>query len=119
MSVVPANCDTIEWSRAKHQRTGEGGLAMPLTQAEIDQLDDYQFMMGEHAGKLALVLDQLTDVMAMVGQHKTHCRVEKGPRTGAPPLDIVELLSTLQKAKGLVQQTLLRLKEDGPARPKG
>jgi hypothetical protein len=88
---------------------------MPLTEAEIDQLADYQFMMGEDAGRLAFALDQLTNVMAMVGQHKIHCRVEKGPRAGEPPLNIVELLGALQKAKVLVQQTLLRLKEDGPA----
>jgi hypothetical protein len=86
---------------------------MQLTPAELDQLDDYQFMMGEDAGSLALALDQLTDVMAMVGQHKVHCRVEKGPRAGELPLDIVELVGTLQKAKSLVQQTLLRLKGDG------
>jgi hypothetical protein len=90
---------------------------MPLSQAELYQLDNYQFMLGEDAGRLALVLDQLTDVMAMVGQHKIHCRVEKGARAGEPPLDIVELLNTLHKAKGLVQQSLLRLKADGPANP--
>jgi hypothetical protein len=83
---------------------------MSLTPAERDQLDDYQLMMGEDAGRLALALDRLTDVMAMVGQHKVHCRVEKGPRAGAPPLDIIELLDTLQKAKTLVQATLLHLR---------
>jgi hypothetical protein len=83
---------------------------MAWTDAERDQLEDYHLMMGEEAGNLALALDQLTDVMAMVGQHKVHCRVEKGPRAGEPPLDIVELLNTLQKAKTLVQRTLLRLK---------
>jgi hypothetical protein len=80
---------------------------------ELEKLHDYQLMMGENAGNLAMALDQLTDVMAMVGQHKVHCRVEKGPRAGEPPLDIVELLDTLQKAKGLVQQTLLHLKDEG------
>jgi hypothetical protein len=85
---------------------------MPLTQPEIDQLKNYQFMMGEDAGALALALDHLTDVMAMTGQHKVHCRLEKGPRAGQPTLDIVELLETLQKAKHLVQQTLMRLRQD-------
>jgi hypothetical protein len=86
---------------------------MALTRPEIDQLHDYQLMMGNDAGRLALALDQMTDVMALIGQHKIHCRVEKGPRSGEPPLDIVELLGTLQKAKNLVQETLLRLKEAG------
>ena len=85
---------------------------MPLTDAEREQLQDYQLMMGEDGGNLALALDQLTDVMAMVGQHKVHCRVEKGPRAGEATLDIVDLLNTLQKAKTLVQQTFLRLKSE-------
>ena len=37
-------------------------------------------------------------------------RVEKGPRAGEPPLDLIELLDVLQKAKTLVQETMLRLR---------
>jgi hypothetical protein len=85
---------------------------MALTPEEHDQLDNYRHMMGPRAGSLALALDQLTDVMAMLGQHKVYCRVEKGPRTGQPPLDLLELVETLQKAKTLVQETLLQLRED-------
>jgi hypothetical protein len=83
---------------------------MPLSPEDREKLADYQFMMGEDAGRLALALDQLTDVMAMVGQHTVHCRVEKGPRTGEAPLDIVQLLELLQDAKSSVQETMLRLK---------
>ena len=83
---------------------------MSLTPLEREQLQDYQQMMGHDAGALALALDRLTDVMAMLGQHKVHCRVEKGPRAGEPPLDLVELLDVLQKAKTLVQETMLRLR---------
>jgi hypothetical protein len=39
-----------------------------------------------------------------------YCRVEKGPRAGQPSLELVELLDTLTRAKGLVQETLLRLR---------
>jgi hypothetical protein len=74
-------------------------------------LENYQTMLGDDAGRLALVLDQLTDVMATVGQHKVYCRVEKGPRAGEPALDILAVLQTLQKAKDLVQTTLLRLRD--------
>ncbi len=81
-----------------------------MTEAERDQLENYQFMMGPEAGNLALALDQLTDVMALIGQHKVYCRVEKGPRAGAPPLDVVEIVETLRKAKELIQQTLLTLR---------
>jgi hypothetical protein len=87
---------------------------MGLTPAERQQLEDYQTMMGRDAGSLALALDSLTDVMAMLGQHKVYCRVEKGPRAGQPPLDLEELLDVMQKAKALVQETLLRLREDRP-----
>lgn len=81
-----------------------------MTEVEQTQLENYQFMMGPEAGNLALALDQLTDVMAAIGQHKVYCRVEKGPRAGAPPLDVVEIVETLQKAKELVQQTLMKLR---------
>ncbi len=83
---------------------------MSLTPAERDKLEDYQQMMGPQAGNLALALDSLTDVMTLLGQHTVYCRVSKGPRAGEPPLDIAEVLDTLQKAKSLVQQTLLNLR---------
>ena len=83
---------------------------MRLTPEDRDTLDDYRHMMGDDAGTLALALDRLTDVMAQLGQHKVHCRVEKGPRAGEPPLDLVDLLNTLQTAKALVQETMLRLR---------
>jgi hypothetical protein len=82
-----------------------------MTSEEKRKLDDYQFMYGADAGRLAFALDQLTDAMAMVGQHAVHCRVEKGPRAGEPPLDVAELLETLQDAKRLVQETMLKLKQ--------
>lgn len=84
---------------------------MALDAQEQDQLENYQTMMGPQAGQLALALDQLTDVMAAVGQHTVHCRVDRGPRSGQPPLDILSLLQTLQKAKTLIQTTLLTLRD--------
>jgi hypothetical protein len=92
------------------QRDEDRGVA--LTPAEQLQLEDYQTMMGKEAGNLALALDRLSDVMAMLGLHKVYCRVEKGPRAGEPPLDLQELLDVLQKAKSLVQEVMLRLRED-------
>ena len=87
-----------------------------LTDPEREQLGDYRFQMGEDAGNLAFVLDRLTDVLAMIGQHKVYCRVEKGPRAGEPPLDVAEIVQTLEKAKGLVQESLLRLRNAPPSR---
>jgi len=83
---------------------------MELTPAEREQLDDYRQMMGPQAGNLAMALDSLTDVMALLGQHTVYCRVERGPRAGQPPRDIVAVLDTLQKAKALVQQALQELR---------
>jgi hypothetical protein len=91
---------------------GEEDAAVGLTPAEQQQLEDYQTMMGQEAGNLALALDSLSDVMAMLGLHKVYCRVEKGPRAGEPPLDLQELVDLLQKAKALVQEVMLRLRED-------
>ncbi len=88
---------------------------MHLTTEERERLQDYQHMMGHEAGALALALDSLTDIMAMLGQHKVYCRVEKGPRVGEPPLDLVEILAQMQKTKTLVQDSLLRLRQDRPA----
>ncbi len=75
-----------------------------------DRLDDYRFQMGHDAGNLAMALDTLTDAMNAAALHAVHCRVERGPREGEPPLDLAQLLELLQSAKSLVQETLLRLK---------
>ena len=69
------------------------------------RLDDYRFQMGYDAGNLAMVLDRLTDVMTAVALHTVHCRVERGPRKGEPPLDINHLLGVIREAKGLVLPT--------------
>lgn len=83
-----------------------------LSESEQAKLDDLRFMLGRDAGALALALEQITDAMALVALHKVYCRVEKGPRAGEPPLDIADLIDTLQKAKDLVQATIQRLRED-------
>jgi hypothetical protein len=91
---------------------------MQLDPAERQKLEDYQFMMGNDAGSLALVLDRLTDVMALVGQHTVYCRIEKGPHSGEATLDLAEGMNGLQTAKTLVQQTMQALRGAGgsPAR---
>ncbi len=80
-----------------------------------ERLDDLRFQMGHEAGGLAYALDELTEVMNGLALHKVHCRVEKGPRAGAAPLDLEQLLLNLTDAKRLVQETLLRLRLDRPA----
>jgi hypothetical protein len=76
---------------------------------ESDQhLDDLRHMLGHDAGNLARVLEQLTDLMAMINQHAVYCRVDKGPRTGRPPLDVAEMLQVIENVKELLQETLGR-----------
>lgn len=83
---------------------------MPLNDEELAKLDNYQFMMGDDAGSVALVLDNLTDVMALLAKHTLYCRVEKGPRKGQPPLDVEEALQLLHRTKDLVRDTLSRMR---------
>lgn len=80
-----------------------------MTEAERALLDDYRFQMGHDAGNLALVLDRLTDAIAALNQHLVYYRLERGQRA-APPPDLAPLVAVLASAKGLVQESLLRLK---------
>jgi hypothetical protein len=81
-----------------------------LSDADRAKLSDLQFMLGTDAGALALALEQITDAMAQVNLHTVYCRVEKGPRAGAPPNDVAHALATMQKAKDLLQVTLQRFR---------
>jgi hypothetical protein len=83
-----------------------------LSDSERAKLSDLQTMLGPDAGALALALEQITDAMAQVNLHTVYCRVEKGPRAGAPPKDITDALATMQKAKELLQVTLQKLREN-------
>jgi hypothetical protein len=74
-----------------------------------DRLDDYRFQMGHDAGNLALVLDQLTDAITAINQHLVYYRLGPGERKNPPP-DLAPLLELLVNAKGLVQESLGRLK---------
>jgi hypothetical protein len=80
-----------------------------MTEAEAARLDDYRFQMGRDAGNLAQVLDQLTDVIVALNQHLVYYRLGPGDRKTPPP-NLVPLLGVLVDAKGLVQESLLRLK---------
>jgi hypothetical protein len=82
-----------------------------MTDSETARLDDYRFQMGHDAGNLAMVLDQLTDAITALNQHTVYYRLEQGQRKAAPP-DLAPLLAVLVDAKKLVQESLLRLKEE-------
>jgi hypothetical protein len=82
----------------------------PLPSADADRLDDYRFQFGHDAGNLSLALDQLTDALTLVNQHSVYGRGERGARAGEPPPDVAELIRLIGVTKGLVQESLARLK---------
>jgi hypothetical protein len=85
---------------------------MPLSESDAARLDDYRFQMGHDAGNLALALDQLTDAITALNQHLVYYRLGPGQRT-APPPDLAPLRDLLADTKGLVQESLVRLKAGG------
>lgn len=72
------------------------------------ELDDYQFMMGEDRGRLAVTLDLLTDALVMVGQHGVYCQSARQP--GKPAMDIQIVQKCLNDAKELVGAVMEDLK---------
>jgi hypothetical protein len=80
-----------------------------MTDSDAARLDDYRFQMGRDAGNLALVLDHLTDAITALNQHMIYYRLGPRDRTTPPP-DLAPLLGLLVDTKGLVQESLLRLK---------
>jgi len=82
---------------------------MSLHDDATDRLDDYRLQMGHDAGNLALALDQLTDALTAINQHLVYYRLGPGDRRTPPP-DLAPLLELIANAKGLVQETLMRLK---------
>jgi hypothetical protein len=77
--------------------------------SDPERLDDYRFQMGHDAGNLAMVLDSLTDAITALNQHLGYYRLGPGERRTPPP-DLAPLRELLGNAKGLVQETLMRLK---------
>ena len=81
---------------------------------DAERLDNFHFQFGPDAGNLALTLDYLTDILRALNQHTISCRVEKGPRAGEAPLDVVELTRLIHACKKLVQESHLRLATANP-----
>ena len=50
------------------------------------ELEKYEFMMGEARGRLAVTLDALTDALILVGQHGVYCTSARNPTV--PALDL-------------------------------
>ena len=78
-----------------------------------DELEKYEFMMGEERGRLAVTLDVLTDALILVGQHGVYCTSNRNPNV--PALDLQAVLANINGAKELVSSVMekLRLERDG------
>lgn len=72
------------------------------------ELENYQFMMGDDRGRLAVTLDLLTDALVMTGQHGVYCQSAR--QLGKPAMDIQIIQKCLNDAKELVSAVMSDLK---------
>jgi hypothetical protein len=73
-----------------------------------DELEKYEFMMGEARGRLAVTLDVLTDALILVGQHGVYCTSARNPTV--PALDLQAVLENITGAKELVASVMEKLR---------
>ncbi len=74
------------------------------------ELEKYEFMMGEARGRLAVTLDALTDALILVGQHGVYCSRARNP--AVPALDLQAVLANIIGAKELVSSVMEKLRLD-------
>ena len=72
------------------------------------ELEKYEFMMGETRGRLAVTLDVLTDTLILIGQHGVYCSSARNP--AVPALDLQAVLANINGAKELVSSVMERLR---------
>jgi hypothetical protein len=78
-----------------------------------DELEKYEFMMGEARGRLAVTLDALTDALVLVGQHGVYCTSARNPKV--PALDLQAVLANITGAKELVASVMEKLRMEKEA----
>jgi hypothetical protein len=86
---------------------------MSVFEEKRDELERFEFMMGEERGRLAVALDLLTDALVMVGQHGVYCTSTRNP--AKPALDLQAVLGGVEGAKVLIQSVMERLREQREA----
>ena len=87
---------------------------MTVYEDRRDDLERYEFMMGEERGRLAVTLDCITDALVLVGQHGVYCQSARQP--GKPAMDIQMISRNLTDAKELISSVLQSLKESRTTR---
>jgi len=73
-----------------------------------EELEKYEFMMGEARGRLAVSLDALTDALILVGQHGVYCTSTRNP--DIPALDLQTVLGDINGAKELIASVMEKLR---------
>jgi hypothetical protein len=86
---------------------------MTVYQEHKDELEKYEFQMGQERGRLALTLDLLTDALVMVGQHGVYCQSAR--QVGKPALDIQFVTRQINSAKELVADVIQELRKQRAA----
>jgi hypothetical protein len=81
---------------------------MSVYEERKDELEKYEFMMGEARGRLAMTMDLLTDALVLVGQHGVYCASTRNP--GKPAMDIQLISKGITDAKDLVRDVMDGLK---------
>jgi hypothetical protein len=83
---------------------------MSAYQDHAEELEKYQFQMGENRGRLALSLDLLTDALVLVGQHGVYCQSAR--QLGKPAMDVQLISRQIVDAKELIVDVLSNLKRN-------
>jgi hypothetical protein len=73
-----------------------------------DELERYEFILGEARGRLAVTLDVLTDALILVGQHGVYCTSARNPKV--PALDVQAVVAGITGAKELVASVMEKLR---------
>lgn len=77
---------------------------MSVFEQKREELEKYEFQMGEDRGRLALAMDLLTDALVLVGQHGVYCQSAR--QAGKPAMDIQIIAKCLDDAKEIVSTVM-------------
>lgn len=69
-----------------------------------EQLERYEFQMGENRGKLAMASDLLTDALVLVGQHGVYCASVRQP--DKPAMDLQIIMQCMTESKELILKAM-------------
>src|ERR1700760_3631184 len=95
----------LRWWWIQPRRSGKG---LSIFYDRQDELEKYEFMMGEARGRLAVTLDVLTDALILVGQHGVYCTSARNPKV--PALDLQAVLANITGAKELVASVMEKMR---------